>query len=168
MIDRLNGLRHDAVVGCDDQHNNVGHVGAPRAHRSERGVTRRIDKRDFRPFVVNAICPYVLCNSANFACRYARLSNRVHERSFAMINVAHERDDGTAGLELLLLFNNRGRRRNHNLFDFVDAAAFFTALFFENKTVVLANLGRDVGLNCLIDIRENVETHQLRDELMRF
>ena len=85
-----------------------------------------------------------------------------------MINVAHERDDRTAGLELLLLFNNRGRRRNHNLFDFVDAAAFFTALFFENKTVVLANLGRDVGLNCLIDIRENVETHQLRDELMRF
>src|SRR5882724_9614266 len=34
--DRLDGLRHDAVVGRDDQDDDVGHLGAPRAHGGER------------------------------------------------------------------------------------------------------------------------------------
>ena len=40
VIDRLDGLRHDAVVGRDHQDHDVGHLGAAGAHRGERGVAR--------------------------------------------------------------------------------------------------------------------------------
>ena len=46
VIDGLHRLRHDAVVGGDHQHHDVGHLGAARAHGGERLVARRIDERD--------------------------------------------------------------------------------------------------------------------------
>ena len=75
---------------------------------------------------------------------------------------------GAARLEFFLLFNDRRRRRDNHLLDLVNAAAFFAALLFENEPVVLRNLRRDVRLDRLIDVREDVEVHQLLDELMRF
>src|SRR5881397_1061805 len=42
------------------------------------------------------------------------------------------------------------------------------ALFFENESVALGDLRRDIGLDRLIDVRKNIECHQLGDELMRF
>jgi hypothetical protein len=42
VIDRLDGLRHDPVVGRDDQNRDVGHLGAARAHLREGRVTRSV------------------------------------------------------------------------------------------------------------------------------
>ena len=47
MMDRLHRLRHYAVIGGNDQNDNVGNLGAPRAHCSERGMAGRIDEGDF-------------------------------------------------------------------------------------------------------------------------
>ena len=44
--DRLDRLRHDRVVGGDDEHDDVGHLRAARAHRGERLVARRVEERD--------------------------------------------------------------------------------------------------------------------------
>ncbi len=46
VADRLDRLLHDAVVGRDHQHDDVGDVGAARAHRGEGLVARRIDEGD--------------------------------------------------------------------------------------------------------------------------
>ena len=46
MVDRLDRLRHDAVVGSDHQHDDVGHVGTTSTHLRERSVTRRVEERD--------------------------------------------------------------------------------------------------------------------------
>ena len=76
---------------------------------------------------------------------------------------------GPAEFEFFFLLDDRRRRRDHDLLDFVDAAAFFAALHFENEAVFLANLGRDVGLDRQVRVRENVEViHQLFDELEIF
>ena len=48
MVDRLDGLRHDAVVGCHDENRHVGHLRTAGAHRRERLVTRRVEERDQR------------------------------------------------------------------------------------------------------------------------
>ena len=40
VVDRLLGLRHDAVVGGDDHDDDVGDLGAAGAHRREGGVAR--------------------------------------------------------------------------------------------------------------------------------
>ena len=44
VLDRFDGLRHDAVVGAHHQDHDVGHLRAARAHRGERGVARGIEK----------------------------------------------------------------------------------------------------------------------------
>ena len=44
--DRFFGLRHDAVVGRDDQNRHVGDFRAARAHGGEGFVTGRIDEGD--------------------------------------------------------------------------------------------------------------------------
>ena len=46
VMDRFHRLRHDAVIGGDDQHDDVGHLGAARTHRREGGVAGRIDEGD--------------------------------------------------------------------------------------------------------------------------
>ena len=42
----LDRLRLDAVIGRDDQHDDVGDLGAARAHRGEGLMARRIDEGD--------------------------------------------------------------------------------------------------------------------------
>ena len=46
VVDRLDRLRHDAVIGRDHQHDDVGHLGAAGAHRGEGGVAGRVDEGD--------------------------------------------------------------------------------------------------------------------------
>ncbi len=48
VVDRFDRLRHDAVVGRDHQHDDVGDLGAAGAHRGEGGVAGRIDEGDPR------------------------------------------------------------------------------------------------------------------------
>ncbi len=168
MIDGFNRLRHDAVIRRDNEHDDVRHIGPPRAHRGKGGVTGCIDERKCRPIMIHGVGADVLGNSARFTCRDTRLADRIHQRCFAMINVSHERDDGTARFEFLFLFDNRRRRRDNYLFYLVNAGSFFTAFFFENEPVILRDFRRDVGFDCLIDVGEDIVSHQLGDELMRF
>ena len=46
VVDGLHGLRHHAVVGGHHQDDDVGGLGAARAHRGERLVARRVEERD--------------------------------------------------------------------------------------------------------------------------
>ena len=46
VSNRLDRLRHDAVVGRHDQHDDVGDFRPPRAHGGEGRVARRVDERD--------------------------------------------------------------------------------------------------------------------------
>ena len=65
VIDGFNRLRHDAVVGCDDEHDNVGHIGSPGAHRGEGGVARCVDESNFRSIAIDAIGPDMLRDPAS-------------------------------------------------------------------------------------------------------
>ena len=46
VVERLEGLRHDAVIGGDDEHDDVGDVRAARAHGREGGVAGRVEESD--------------------------------------------------------------------------------------------------------------------------
>ncbi len=60
VVDGLDGLRHHSVVCRDHQDGDVGHLGAPRAHRGERGVARRIDEGDELAIALHLVGPDVL------------------------------------------------------------------------------------------------------------
>ena len=46
VVDGLDGLRHRAVVGGDDQDDDVRHLGAAGAHGGERLVAGRVQEDD--------------------------------------------------------------------------------------------------------------------------
>ncbi len=46
VVDRLNRLRHDAVVGGHYEHDDIGHFGAARTHGTEGGVAGCVDEGD--------------------------------------------------------------------------------------------------------------------------
>ncbi len=46
VVQRLDRLRHHAVVGRDNQHDDVGGLGTTGTHGGERLVTRGVDERD--------------------------------------------------------------------------------------------------------------------------
>ena len=46
MVDGLNGLLHDPVVGRHDQNHDIGDIGSANAHFGESLVSRRVDEGD--------------------------------------------------------------------------------------------------------------------------
>ena len=100
--DRLARLRHDRVVGGDDEHGDVRHLRAAGAHRGERLVARRVEERDLPAVDVDLVRADVLRDAARFGVDDLRVADRVEQRRLAVVDVAHDRDDRRACLQRLL------------------------------------------------------------------
>ena len=103
MVDRLDGLRHDAVVGCYDQDCNVGDLCAACTHGGERRMARGVEEGDRLVVDLDAVCADVLRNAAGLVCGDLGLADRVEQRGLAVVNVTHNDNDRIAGLKLLCL-----------------------------------------------------------------
>ena len=79
VVDRLDGLRHDAVVGGDDDHRDVGDLGAARAHRGERLVAGGIQEGEGLAVVLDLVGADVLGDPAGLARGDLGLADRVEE-----------------------------------------------------------------------------------------
>ena len=165
--DRLDRLRHDGVVGRDDQDDDVGHLGAAGAHRRERLVARCVEERDraslLRHDLVGAD---VLRDAARFPGHDGGLADVVEQRRLAVIYVPHHRDDrrarvqrlGALGLPLLgclrdvlLLAHRLEAERRSDQLDHVEVEALVDrdhlAELFEGER-------HDLGRRDLEDVRE--------------
>ncbi len=114
VLDRLDRLRHDAVVGGDHQDHDVGDLGAARAHRREGGVAGRVDEGDAaarrRRHLIGAD---MLRDAAGLAgCDLGR-ADGVEQRRLAVIDVAHDGDDRRARLQVCRIVGGV----EHALFD---------------------------------------------------
>ena len=67
VVEGLDGLGHDAVVGRHDQDDDVGDLGAPGPHGGERLVARGVDERDQLAVVVDLVGADVLGDAARLA-----------------------------------------------------------------------------------------------------
>ena len=94
MVDRLHSLRHDAVVRGDHEHDDIRDGGAARAHRRKCFMPRRIEEGDRLPLYGNGISADMLRDAARFTRRNVRTAYFVEQRGLAVIDVAHDRDDG--------------------------------------------------------------------------
>ena len=108
MADGLDRLGHDAVVGGDHEHRDVGDVRAARSHRRERFVARRVDEGDEPIRVIgvshHAIRTDALGDATGFARDDVRVADAVEQRGLSVVDVTHHRDDGRARLEERLVF----------------------------------------------------------------
>ena len=97
VTNRLDRLRHDAVVGRHHQHDDVGDLRAAGAHRGEGGVTGGVDEGDgLAARGDDLVGADVLSDAARFARNHIGVANRVEQRGLAVIDMAHDRDDRRA------------------------------------------------------------------------
>ena len=102
VIDGLDRLRLDAVVGRDHEHDDVGHLGASLAHGGEGLVARRVDEGDLvaqrRHHLIGAD---MLGDAAGLLAHHVGRADGVEQRGLAVIDMAHDGDDRRARLEVL-------------------------------------------------------------------
>ena len=93
VVDGFLGLRHDAVVGGDDDDGDVGDLGAAGPHLGERLVAGRVEEGDRPAAVLDAPGADDLRDAAGFGGGDVALANLVQQRRLAVIDVAHDGDD---------------------------------------------------------------------------
>ena len=75
VVDGLDGLGHDAVVGGDDEHRDVRDPRATGTHRGERLVAGRVEEHDAAAVVLDLAGADVLGDAASLALRDRRLAD---------------------------------------------------------------------------------------------
>ena len=103
VVEGLDGLRHDPVVGRDHQDDDVGDLGAARSHGGERLVTRCVDERDLTIASVHLVGADVLGDAAELTRDHVGLADRVEELGLAVVDVTHHRDHRRPGSQLGLV-----------------------------------------------------------------
>ncbi len=93
VVDRLDRLRHDAVVGGDDDDRDVGDLGAAGAHRREGLVAGSVEEGDRLALGVDLVGADVLGDAAGLARGDLGLADRVEQRGLAVVDVAHHGHD---------------------------------------------------------------------------
>src|SRR6478752_3352284 len=107
VVDRLHGLRHDAVVGGDHQHHDVRGLRTAGPHGGERLVARGVDEGD-QPFVVaqvggDLVGADVLGDAAGFLVHHVGAADGVQQLGLAVVDVTHDGDDRWAHHKIALV-----------------------------------------------------------------
>ena len=113
MRDGLFGLRHDPVIGRDDQDRNVSHVGSSGSHLGESLVTRCIDKRYGTTILLDLISPNMLGDPTGFARDDLRTNQIIQQRRLAVVDVPEERDDRRPRDQILCVVDKIIKLGNH-------------------------------------------------------
>ena len=166
-LDALLGLRHNAVVRRHDEDGDVGDLGTAGAHRAERGMARGVEERDLLARKLDLIGRDLLGDAARFARGDVLLANPVHERRLAVVDVTEERNDRRARLQRLRrIFRNQVVRINR-LQDRRGRGLVARMLDRHLETVLLRDLRRNGRLDALVDGRQDLEAHQVRNQPVR-
>ena len=107
VVDRLDGLRHHAVVRRDHQHHDVRGLRTAGPHRRERLVTRGVDEGD-QPFLIVQVGRHlvgtdVLGDPTGFLVHHVGVPDGIQQLCLAMIDVTHDSDNRRPDDEIALV-----------------------------------------------------------------
>ena len=106
VVERLDRLRHHAVVGGHHQDGDVGRLGATGTHGGEGLVTRGVDEGDLALVAVDLGGHLVgtdgLGDATGLAGDHVGLADRVEQLRLAVVDVTHDGDDRRTSLEVVL------------------------------------------------------------------
>src|SRR3954451_741215 len=107
VVERLDGLRHHAVVGGDDENRDVGDLRTTGTHGGERLVARGVDEGDRAVLLLDRRVHLVRADVLSDAARLARLhvggADRVEELGLSVVDVTHDGDDRRPRDEVLFV-----------------------------------------------------------------
>ena len=90
MVDGLDGLRHDIVVGSHDNDNDIGDLGTTGTHCGESFVTRSVEERDVLSVLeFHVVGTDVLGDTTSLTGDYVGVADIVEERRLTVIHVTH-------------------------------------------------------------------------------
>ena len=158
VVDRLDGLRHDAVVRGDHEDGDVGRLCASCAHRGERLVTRGVEEGDVSAVQVDAVCADGLRDAARLAARHIGVPDGVEQRGLAVVNVTHDADDGVARDEFVGVVL---RLVKEALLDGDDD------LLRDLRTELIGDEERSVVVHGLVERSHHAHLHEALDDLGR-
>ena len=106
VVERLDRLRHDAVVGRDHQDDDVGDLRASGTHRGERLVTRGVDEGD-RTLVVlqlgdDLVGADVLGDATGLLRHHVGVPEGVEELGLSVVDVTHDGHHRRTGRPVVL------------------------------------------------------------------
>ena len=167
VIDGFDRLRHNAVIGAHDQHNDVGSLRTAGTHAGKRFVTRRIEENNLaavgRRLLVDdsyLVSANVLGNAASFASCHVGQADGIEQGRLSVIDVAHDGDY---------------RRTRHQLDGRVLAGCrirnFFRCLLFEGDDVGIGaekarHLTGKFRIQTLVDGSEHATRQQPSDQIL--
>ena len=102
VVDGLDRLRHDAVIGRDDEDGDVRDHGAAGAHGRERLMARGVEEGDGLAVDHDTVSADVLRDAAGLAGRDVRAADAVEQAGLAVVDVAHDHHDRSAWDEFVL------------------------------------------------------------------
>ena len=105
VVDRLNGLGHNAVVCCYDKDCDIGCHCTACTHCGKRCVTGGIEEGDVTASRLHTVSTDVLGNTACLACGDVGVTDSIENRGLTVVNVTHNTNNGGALLELLVGVN---------------------------------------------------------------
>ena len=157
VVDRLDGLRHDAVVGRNDDDGNVRNGGAACTHGREGFVARGVEEGDLLSVQHHAVSADVLGDTAGLAFDDVGFADVVQQRGFTVVDVSHDRHDRRTRNEVLLL-----------VFGFVgDSLLNLHGDEFGLVTELFGNDHERFGIEALVDRHHQSEVHAGHDDLRR-
>ena len=156
MVDCLDGLRHDTVVGSDDYDGDIRSLGAARTHCGKCCVTGGIKEGDVLAVNVYAVCTDVLSNTARLSCGYVCISYLIEQRGLTVVDVTHNDNDGCALDELVVAVLGIVKQ---------------TILDGDNDLLgrlcadILGYVQRGIKVDILGDVSHNARAHKSLDDL---
>ena len=170
MVDGLDRLGHDAVVGGHHQHGDVGDLGATRTHGGEGLMAGGVEEDD-APTVDHGLAGTdVLRDAAALALGHRGLADGVEQAGLAVVDMAHDGDDGRTLDELVrlglvedVLVLGRGRLRGL----FVLVLGLGRAALGDLEAELLGHQRRGVAVDGLVDGGEDATADEFADDVGR-
>ncbi len=156
MVDSLDSLRHDVVVGGDDDDNNICHLCATGTHSGECLVTRSVEEGDMTSVShFDAVGADVLRDAAGLAGYDVGVADIVEQRRLTVVDMTHDRND---------------RRTGHEIFFFVfflmNGIRYLSRHIFGAETELIRNNVDGFGIETLVDRHHDTEIHTRGDDIV--
>ena len=157
VVDSLDGLRHDLVVGGDDDDGDIRHLGTAGTHGGEGLVTGGVEEGDLAAVGgLYLVSTDVLGDTARLAGDDVGLADIVEQRGLTVVDVTHDGDDGVAGHEVfgIVLFLNLVDGVHHVLIGEVHLEAELVGDELDG-----------LSIEALVDAHEDADAHAGGDDL---
>ena len=157
VVDSLNGLWHNLVVGSNDDDGDIGHLGTTCTHSGKCFVARSVEESNLAAIGGgNFVGTNVLGDTAGLACNDVGLADVVKQRGLTVIHVTHNGNDGVTCDEVLRLVG---------FFNFLKGVDNFGACKTDVESEFVGDEAYRFGVEALVDTHEDAHLHTGCDNL---